>query len=214
LDQRRAQVQYFVWGVNAENVLEKRREIVQTHWDFIAQYDDQLIQRGPVMDTNDVSNVLGSTHIVEVETKEQADVFAFEEPFYKNGVFKDVRMMGFELELGRTQFVFESNPDWPRFFVYCPARTAGESKRKELRDEHHAYCKDFDENFVCRGAILAEDGSWNGQVFFIEAKDVSVVEGFLEDEPYNAAGLYAETQINRWTMGGPRNLNAGGALDK
>ncbi|MEK9677884.1 MAG: YciI family protein, partial [Rhodospirillaceae bacterium] len=175
---------------------------------------DQLIQRGPVMDTNDVSNVLGSTHIVEVETKEQADVFAFEEPFYKNGVFKDVRMMGFELELGRTQFVFESNPDWPRFFVYCPARTAGESKRKELRDEHHAYCKDFDENFVCRGAILAEDGSWNGQVFFIEAKDVSVVEGFLEDEPYNAAGLYAETQINRWTMGGPRNLNAGGALDK
>ncbi|MBL6958938.1 MAG: hypothetical protein ISR52_08155 [Rhodospirillales bacterium] len=206
-------MQFFAWGINKPGVKDRRTAIIKTHWDFIAQYDDQLIARGPVMLPDDLSVVTGSIHIADLEDWDAARRFVYEEPFARAELFADIMLTRFELDLGRTQFEFESNPDHPRYFIYCPAAEGSAAERDALRDTHEAYCRGFDQHFVCRGSLLTFEGDWNGSLFFLEMPDRNVVDAFLEGEPYAQAGLFSETQVHRWTMGGPGNLNAAGALD-
>ena len=204
---------FFVWGINKPGVKERRSAITKTHWGFIAQYNDQLIARGPMMQSDDLSVVTGSIHIVDLEDWDAARRFAHEEPYARAGLFADILLIRFELELGRTQFQFESSPDSPRFFIYCPASDNLAEERNKYKDAHEAYCQKFDKHFVCRGSLLSVDGLWDGSLFFLEMPGRDAVDQFLENEPYNKAGLFTQTQIHRWTMGGPRNLNASGALN-
>ena len=191
--------------------MDQRAALVKTHWAFIARYDSQLIERGPVMQLDDTSMVTGSTHIVELDSLEEAEKFVNEEPFAQAGLFESIIFHRFQLELGRTQFEFESIPHYPRYFIYCLANEGQEDKRQKLAEAHEAYCHKFDANFVCRGSIFSEAYSWMGSVFFMEVAGQDKIAAFLADEPYKAAGLDEKTDIHRWTMGGPRNLNPSGA---
>ena len=204
-------MQFFAWGINKPGVMDKRTALVKTHWAFIARYDSQLIERGPVMQLDDTSIVTGSTHIVELDSPEEAGKFVHEEPFAQAGLFESIIFHRFELELGRTQFEFESISEHTRYFIYCPANEGQDDQRQKLAEAHELYCQKFDANFVCRGSIFSDDDSWIGSVFFMEVPDQDKIEAFLADEPYRAADLYEKTDIRRWTMGGPRNLNSRGA---
>ena len=203
-------LQFFAWGINKHGVMDQRAALVKTHWAFIARYDSQLIERGPVMQLDDRSIVTGSTHIVELDSLEEAEKFVNEEPFAQAGLFESIIFHRFQLELGRTQFEFQSIPDYPRYFIYCLANEGQEDPRQELAEAHEAYCHKFDANFVCRGSIFSEADSWMGSVFFMEVPSQDKIAAFLADEPYKVAGLYEKTDIHRWTMGGPRNLNSSG----
>ena len=163
------------------------------------------------MQPDDTSIVTGSTHIVELDSLEEAEQFVNEEPFAQAGLFESIIFHRFELELGRTQFEFKSIPDCPRYFIYCLANEGQEDQRRKLAEAHEAYCQKFDANFVCRGSIFSDAYSWMGSLFFMEVPSEDKITAFLADEPYKAAGLYKKTDINRWTMGGPRNLNSTGA---
>ena len=191
--------------------MDQRAALVKTHWAFIARYDSQLIERGPVMQLDDMSIVTGSTHIVDLDSPEEAEKFVNEEPFAQAGLFESIIFHRFKLELGRTQFEFESISEHPRYFIYCLANEGREDQRQKLAEAHEAYCHKFDANFVCRGSIFSEAYSWMGSVFFMEVSDQDKIAAFLADETYKAAGLYEKTDIHRWTMGGPRNLNSSGA---
>ena len=204
-------LQFFAWGINKSGVMDQRTALVKTHWAFIAQYDSQLIERGPVMQLDNTSMVTGSTHIVELDSMEEAEKFVNEEPFAQAGLFESIIFHRFELELGRTQFEFQSISDYPRYFIYCLANQGQEDQRQKLVEAHEAYCHKFDANFVCRGSIFSEAYSWMGNVFFMEVPGQDKIAEFLADEPYKASGLYEKTDIHRWTMGGPRNLNSSGA---
>ncbi len=205
-------MQFFAWGINKPGVKDQRTALIKTHWDFIAQYDDKLIARGPVMQADDLSVVTGSIHIVDLPDQSAAERFVYEEPFAKAELFNSIVFSRFELDLGRTQFEFISQPDVPRFFVYCPAKNGGDEMKQSLAEAHEAYCQKFDDNFICRGSLLSDDGSLLGKVFFLEMAEQKTVESFLANEPFAEAGLYDKTEIHRWTMGGPQNLNAAGAL--
>ncbi|MBT3989041.1 MAG: hypothetical protein HOG95_03575 [Rhodospirillaceae bacterium] len=205
-------MQYFAWGINKPDVKDQRTAIIKTHWDFIAQYSDQLIVRGPVMRPDDFSVVTGSIHIADLPDQAALNRFVYDEPFASAGLFEEIIVARFELELGRTQFEFTSTPDSPRFFVYCPAQVGTTSKRDTLKPAHETYCQKFDEHFVSRGSLLSDEGEWLGSLFFLEMPDRTAVDAFLKDEPYSQADLFSDVQIHRWTMGGPENLNAAGAL--
>lgn len=205
-------MQYFAWGINKPGVKDQRTAIIKEHWDFIAQYSDQLIARGPVLQADDHSVVTGSIHIADLEDEEAANRFVYEEPFAAANLFDHIHLTRFELELGRTQFEFVSTPDCPRFFIYCPAADSHAKTRAALKQTHDAYCQKFDQHMICRGSLLSAKEEWQGSLFFLEMPDSAAVEKFLEQEPYNKAGLFPERQIHRWTMGGPENLNAAGTL--
>ncbi len=203
---------YFTWGINKPDVKDQRIALIRTHWDFIAAYDKYLIARGPVMHPNDLSVVIGSIHIIELPGLAEAEDFVYNEPFAKAGLFGSIILSRFELELERTQFEFVSNPDFPRFFVYCPSTLGHKDKTPELTEAHKKYCKDFDKAFICCGSILSNKGQWQGQIYFFEFPDKRNVDSFFRNEPYARSNLYDHIDISRWTMGGPENLDAKGAL--
>ena len=205
-------MQFFAWGINRPGMKEARAAIIHDHWDFIDRYADRLILRGPALDPADLSVVTGSIHIIDLEDEAAFRRFVDDEPFAAAGLFAEIHRRRFRLELGRTQFQFESTPDCPRFFIHCPARQGAGEQQAALADAHDSYCRSFDRHMICRGALLDDNGAWDGALFFVEFPSQDDAAGFLAGEPYNAAGLFAETSILRWTMGGRENLSAIGAL--
>ena len=205
-------MQYFVWGIDAPDSKAQRAAIVEPHWAFIARYDDRLIARGPVLDPENPKAVTGSIHIVELEDEAAARVFAYDEPFAQAGVFSEIVLMQFALELGRTQFEFKSNPDHPRFFIHCPAVKLGADIPADLVAAHDAYCRDFDQYLVCKGSLLTLGSDWTGRVFFLEMPDRAAVDRFLVADPCALAGLYEAPRVHRWTMGGAANIKASGLM--
>ena len=202
-------MQFFAWGINRPGAGEARSAIINDHWDFIDRYDDTLIARGPVLDDADPGQVIGSIHVLDLADWDAAREFAYREPFAGAGLFSDIVLKRFRLDMDRTQFQFRGNPDHPRFFIHCPA---GGGNPGALADDHHAYCREFDAHMICRGALLTAEGDWDGAVFFAEFPDADAVRAFLEGEPLNRAGLFKAPAIRRWTMGGRANLNAKGTL--
>ncbi len=205
-------MQFFAWGINRPGVKEARAALLHDHWDFIDRYADRLIARGPVLDPTDLSVVTGSIHIVDLADEEAFRRFVDDEPFAAAGLFAEIHRRRFRLELGRTQFAFESTPGQPRFFIHCPARDGARAQQPALEQAHESYCRSFDRHVVCRGALLDGAGAWDGALFLVEFPSQDEAARFLAGEPYNAAGLFAESPIRRWTMGGRENLSAVGAL--
>tara|TARA_R110002072_G_scaffold120755_18_gene254088 strand:- start:943 stop:1563 length:621 start_codon:yes stop_codon:yes gene_type:complete len=205
-------MQYFVWGTDRPDSKARRMAVMERHWDFIARYDDRLIARGPVLDSADPQRVLGSIHIVELDDADAATEFAYDEPFAVDGVFAEIVMMPFRLELGRTQFDFEGTPDHPRFFIHCPAAHGVDAVPEDVAAAHETYCREFDPHLVCRGSLLTDDGAWAGRVFFVEMPDRAAAESFLAGDPCATAGLYDAPHIHRWTMGGAANIKAAGLM--
>jgi uncharacterized protein YciI len=164
-----------------------------------------------VLDMADPQKVLGSIHIVELDDA-AAHSFAYDEPFAMDGVFAEIVVMRFRLELGRTQFVFDSMPDHPRFFVHCPAAPGVDAVPDDIASAHEDYCRAFDPHFVCRGSLLTDDGAWAGRAFFIEMPDRAAVEDFLANDPCAVAGLCEAPRVHRWTMGGAANIRAAGLM--
>ena len=177
-----------------------------------SQWSWMTAARGPVLDATDLSVVTGSIHIVDLEDEEAFRRFVDDEPFAAAGLFAQIHRRRFRLELDRTQFAFQSTPDCPRFFIHCPAREGVREPQTALADAHESYCRSFDRHMVCRGSLLDGDGAWDGALFFVEFPSQDAAARFLAGEPYNAAGLFAESPIRRWTMGGRENLSAIGAL--
>jgi len=206
-------MQFFMWGINKPGVQDKRAAMVQDHWSFFDRYEDKLIARGPVLGPEENREVLGSIHILELEDADAARVCASEEPFAKAGLFETIIIKRFTLGLERTQFEFERTPGHPQFFIHCPAKPGRLEDREKVRRAHSAYCRSHDEKMICRGALRTDDGAWDGSVFFLEVPSKADAEAFLENEPYNKAGLFDSPKIHHWTMGGRRKLNADGVPD-
>ena len=207
-------MQYFTWGINKPGTTEQRTSLIRPHWDFIANFDKNLIARGPVLDEADTSVVIGSIHILELEDPTKAEKFAYDEPFAKAGLFKSIIIKPFRLELKRNQFDFISNPNFMRFFIYCPAMIDLQKPDAELVSAHNVYCERFDKNFICRGSLLTNDHTWQGNIYFVEFSGRVDVERFLTSEPFAKSNIYDKIEIFRWTMGGPENLNAAGTLSQ
>jgi len=205
-------MQYFTWGINKPGTTEQRTSLIRPHWDFIAKFDKNLIARGPVLDEADTSVVIGSIHILELEDLTKAEKFVYDEPFAKAGLFKSIIIKPFRLELKRNQFDFIGNPNFMRFFIYCPAMIGLQKPDAELVSAHNVYCERFDKNFICRGSLLTNDHTWQGNIYFVEFSGRVDVERFLTSEPFAKSNIYDKIEIFRWTMGGPENLNAAGTL--
>ena len=196
---------FMTWGINKPGIKEQRAAINETHWAFWDGYEGRLIARGPTLDPADEKSATGSIHIAKLESWQEAQVMAYQEPYAAAGLFKQLVLTRFDLELGRTQFDFEAQPGRIGFFIYCQSTPSVAEDRNGMREAHEAYCQAHDDIFVCRGSLLTDEGAWTGSAFFIEVADQTVAEAFLADEPYSRADLFSFTQLLRWRRGGRTN---------
>jgi uncharacterized protein len=84
-------MEYFFYCRDKPGTETLREMTTEPHWSFMDVYADAMIARDPTV-TSDGTKVTGSMHIVDLPDAEAARVFAFEEPYYRAGVFGDVPM--------------------------------------------------------------------------------------------------------------------------
>ena len=196
---------YFFYGRDVPDSESLRLEVTEAHWSFMDGYADAMIARGPTLSADRMS-ATGSMHIVELPDAAAAQRFAFTEPYFRAGIFRDVMIRRWHNSLGGTMWDFDGSAfDDPRFLVIGHGNSDMDAARDALLDDRRGYFVEhgYNERFIARGPLLSDDGKlWAGSVMLVEMSDRGALEAMLADEPFIRAGLYAEVEIHDWQFGG------------
>jgi uncharacterized protein len=164
-----------------------REELLEEHWSYMDRYAAGMIARGPTFASDD-GPPTGSMHIVDLPDSAAARAFAFDEPNYQAGVYRDVLLRRWRNELGRTMWEFPGGPtDGNRYLVIGlgsgeAADLAVPSNRGEL---------------IAYGPLLADDGgAWLGTALLVRAPDADTARTVL------TADQYADIEVHNWQFGG------------
>ncbi|MFL6143851.1 MAG: YciI family protein [Labedaea sp.] len=198
-------MEYFVYCRDNPGAAELRERILEAHWTFMDGYADGMIARGPTMD--DARMVAtGSLHLVDLPDADAARRFAFEEPNYRAGVYREVLIRRWRNGLGRTMWEFTGARDgYQRFLVIGHGRAGVARRHAELRDAHRRYFVEggYEDRFIARGALLSDDGTaWAGSAMLVELPDRGAVDTMLAGEPFARGELFSEIEVHRWQFGG------------
>jgi uncharacterized protein YciI len=196
-------VNFFVYGRDRPDTDELRDRTTEAHWSFMDGYAEGMIARGPTL-TPDGAVATGSLHIVDLPDLEAARAFAFDEPYYRAGVFAAVIIRRWRNDLGRTMWDFEGDDVNNRRFLVIGHGTAGGDR---LDQDYRRYIADQDRlgRVILAGPLLSEDGAeWAGTATMIEVPERSAVDALMAGDPCAQAGLYEEIEIHDWEFGGRR----------
>jgi uncharacterized protein len=180
-------------------------ELAEAHWSFMDRYADHLIARGPTL-TPDRTTHTGSLHIVDLDGAEQVRVFAFQEPFYRAGVYREVLVRRWRNLLGRTMWDFPAElGDDRRFLVIGHGKPGVEAARQALGAAQRRWWGEAGhrDGVILCGPLLSDDGAgWVGGALLVQARDRAALEAMVAGAPYVQAGLYASVEIHDWQFGG------------
>src|SRR6185369_8697815 len=93
-----------------------RDHLLEDHWSYMDQYAAEMIARGPTL-ADDGDTATGSVHIVDLPDSAAARAFAFDEPNYQAGAYRDVLLRRWRNMLGRTMWEFPGGRDGRSFLV-------------------------------------------------------------------------------------------------
>lgn len=183
---------YFFYCRDGDGAGELRRRLAEEHWAFMDRFADGMIARGPTL-TDDLDGATGSVHIVDLPDAEAARVFAFEEPNYLAGVYRQVIVRRFVDLLGRTMWDFPGRRDPGGHYLVL-------ARAKPLTDWPGTEPALPRERLIAFGRLLSESGEdWEG---------TAVIGEFAEPEAIRAlfaeTGAYDLVEVHPWTFGGRR----------
>src|SRR3984957_16831120 len=164
-----------------------RDELLERHWSYMDQYQAEMIARGPTLN-GDGESATGSVHIVGLPDSAAARAFAFDEPNYQAGVYRDVLLRRWDNLLGRTMWDFPGGPaGGNRYLVLgLGAGQAADLAVPPSKDELIAY-----------GPLLSDNGdTWLGTAALIRASDPDTARGGL------TADRDAESEVHNRQFGG------------
>ena len=164
-----------------------REDLREEHWSYMDRYAAGMIARGPTLASGDGSPT-GSVHIVDLPDSDSARAFAFDEPNYQAGVYRDVLLRRWRNTLGRTMWEFPGGPiDGNRFLVI--GLGSGEAADLTLPSDR--------EDLIAYGPLLSDDGAaWLGTALLVRAPDAKTARMVL------TADRYADVEVHRWQFGG------------
>src|SRR5215475_6128185 len=96
-------VEFFCYHRDLPGSAALRDELLEEHWSYMDRYQAEMIARGPTL-TGDGETPTGSVHIVDLPDPAAARAFAFDEPNYQAGVYRDVLLRRWRNTLGRTMW--------------------------------------------------------------------------------------------------------------
>lgn len=194
-------MEYFIYCRDRADSGELRDRLIEEHWSFMDGYADGMIARGPTL-TEDGDTATGSMHIVRLPDAEAARVFAFEEPNYRAGVYREVLVHRWSNELGGTMWDYDGDPVTNRRFLVLQHANS-EATREPLREQHSRYLQSHRRELIAAGPLLSEDGTgWLGTVLLTEQPTRAAVDTLLADDPFS--GRYADREVHFWEFGGRR----------
>ncbi|MFJ7214317.1 YciI family protein [Amycolatopsis sp. NPDC098790] len=120
-----------------------RRELLEEHWYYMDRFPG-MIARGP---TFQGARPTGSVHVLDLPDPAAARAFAFSEPGYQAGVYRDVLLRRWRNELGRTMWEFPGGRDGGDRWLVLGFGSGGPVGVTGPRDE-----------LVACGPLLSDDG--------------------------------------------------------
>ena len=182
-------MEFFCYHRDRPGSLALREELLEEHWSYMDRYAKELIARGPTF-ADDGETPTGSVHIVDLPDPAAARAFAFDEPNYQAGAYRDVLLRRWRNVLGRTMWQFPGDrTDGNRYLVIG----LGEGPAADL-----ALPSDRDQ-LVAYGPLLSDDGdTWLGTAVLLTAPDPDTARAVLTPE------RYADIEVHDWDFGGRR----------
>jgi uncharacterized protein len=178
-------VEFFCYHRDRPGSVTLREELLEQHWSYMDRYQAQMIARGPTL-TDGMPT--GSVHIIGLPDPAAARAFAFDEPNYQAGVYRDVLLRRWRNLLGRTMWDFPGGrAGGNRYLVLgLGAGPAIGLAVPPDRDELIAY-----------GPLLSDNGgTLLGMAVLVRARDPDAARAIL------AAGRYAGIEVHSWQFGG------------
>ncbi|MCK7624950.1 YciI family protein [Streptomyces sp. RS10V-4] len=164
-----------------------RHALLEAHRSYMDRYAQEMIARGPTFaDGGDV--LTGSLHLLDLPDPAAARAFAFEEPSYQAGAYRDVLLRRWRNSLGRTMWDFPGGRTGGNRYLVLGL---GEGAAADL-----AVPADRDE-LIAYGPLLSDDGSaWLGTAALVRAADPATARAVLTPDRY--AGI----EVHDWQFGG------------
>ena len=169
------------------------------------RYAGAMIARGPTLAADEVT-ATGSMHIVNLPDHDAVRRFAFDEPNYQAGVYRDVFVRRWGNLLGRTMWEFTGTvAGFRRFLIIGHGKPGVSATRNELSHEYRRYllAGSYHDRLIACGPLLSDDGTeWLGTATMAEVADRASAEALLGHDPYSRAGLYDSVEVHTWRFGG------------
>jgi uncharacterized protein YciI len=183
-------MEFFCYHRDRPGSLALRQDLLEQHWSYMDRYAKELIARGPTF-AGDGDTPSGSVHIVDLPDPATARAFAFDEPNYQAGVYRDVLLRRWRNMLGRTMWDFPGGRTGGNRFLVLglgPGKDAADLSVPSRQDELIAY-----------GPLLSDDGTaWLGTAALVRAPDPDAARAVL------ASDRYADVEVHAWEFGGRR----------
>ncbi|MFJ6387016.1 YciI family protein [Streptomyces sp. NPDC091972] len=182
-------MEFFCYHRDRPGSLPLRAELTEAHWSYMDRYEAELIARGPTF-AADGETPSGSVHIVDLPDPAAARAFAFDEPTYQAGAYRDVLLRRWRNLLGRTMWDFPGGrTGGDRYLVL--GLGAGEPADLAVppgKDDLIAY-----------GPLLSDDATaWLGTAALVRAPAPERARAVL------TADRYAVVEVHEWEFGGRR----------
>lgn len=182
-------MEFFCYHRDRPGSVALRNELLEQHWSYMDQYAKELIARGPTLTGDgDGDAPTGSVHIIDLPDPVAARAFAFDEPGYQAGVYRDVLLRRWRNTLGRTMWDFPGGRTGGNRYLVLGLGTgqAADLAVPTNRDELIAY-----------GPLLSDDGTtWLGTAALLRAPDPDTARAILTQD------RYADIEVHDWQFGG------------
>jgi uncharacterized protein YciI len=164
-----------------------RDVMLEKHWSYMDRYAAEMIARGPTI-TSDGDTATGSVHIVNLPDPAAARAFAFDEPNYQAGVYRDVLLRRWRNTLGRTMWDFPGGETGGNRYLVL-GLGAGHAADLALPPDR--------DHLIAYGPLLSDDGAtWLGTAMLVRAPDPDTARAVLSHD------RYADIEVHHWQFGG------------
>jgi uncharacterized protein YciI len=180
-------MEFFCYHRDRRGSVTLRDELIEEHWSYMDRYAVEMIARGPTL-AEDGDTPTGSVHILDLPDSAAARAFAFDEPNYQAGVYRDVLLRRWRNMLGRTMWDFPGGRSGGNRYLVLGlgADQAGDLTVPPDRDLLIAY-----------GPLLSDDGvTWLGTAALVQTSDPETARGLLTRD------RYADIEVHNWAFGG------------
>jgi uncharacterized protein len=180
-------VEFFCYHRDRPGSATLRKELLEEHWSYMDRYGAEMIARGPTL-AGDRSTLTGSVHILGLPDPAAARAFAFDEPNYQAGVYRDVLLRRWRNMLGRTMWDFHGGRAGGNRYLVLGLGT-GPAVDLALPPDQ--------DDLIAYGPLLSDDGaSWVGTAVLIQASDPDTARAVLTMD------RYADIEVHNWQFGG------------
>jgi uncharacterized protein len=180
-------MEFFCYHRNRPGSVALRDELLEEHWSYMDRYATEMIARGPTL-ASDGETPTGSVHIIDLPDPAAGRAFAFDEPNYQAGVYRDVLLRRWRNTLERTMWDFPGGRTGGNRYLVL-GLSSGQAIDTAVPPDRH--------ELIAYGPLLSDDGAtWLGTAALLRAPDPATARAVL------TPNRYAAIEVHNWQFGG------------